>query len=105
MHGFQLTFFTQQLRRHGDMLLAEWLVEEAKRLDIRGATLITATEGFGHDGRFHSADLFDLADQPLQVVMAVSIEEAQRLFARLNEEQVRVFYTKTPIEFGMTGGQ
>ena len=71
MHGFQLTFFTQQNRLHGDGLLAEWLVEEAKRLGIRGATLITATEGFGHDGRFHSGDFFDLADQPLQVVMAV----------------------------------
>ena len=103
MHGFQLTFFTQQSREHGDTLLAEWLVGEAKRLGIRGATLFTASEGFGHDGRFHSAGFFDLADQPVQVVMAVSAEEAERLFARLNQEDVRVFYTKAPIEFGTTG--
>jgi len=103
MQGYQLTFFTQQNRQHGDSLLAGWLVEEAKILGIRGATLITATEGFGHDGRFHSAEFFDLADQPLQVVMAVSAEEMRLLFARLEDEDVRVFYTKAPIEFGMTG--
>lgn len=35
--------------------------------------------------------------------MAVTADEADRLFARLREENVRVFYVKTPIEFGMTG--
>ena len=103
MNGFQLTFFTQQNREHGDSLLAEWLVEEAKRLGIRGATLLTASEGFGHDGRFHSAGFFDLADQPVQVVMAVSATEVEQLFARLKDQGVRIFYTKAPVEFGMTG--
>jgi PII-like signaling protein len=103
MHGFQLTFFTQQNREHGGARLAEWIVGEAKRIGIRGATVFTATEGFGHDGRFHSADFFDLSDQPLQVVMAVSSGEAETLFARLKAEKVRVFYTLAPIEFGMLG--
>jgi PII-like signaling protein len=103
MHGFQLTFFTQQNREHDGTPLAEWLVVEAKRIGIRGATVLTATQGFGHDGRFHSAEFFDLSDQPLQVVLAVSDEEAQRLFARLKAENIRVFYTKAPIEFGMLG--
>lgn len=103
MNGFQLTFFTQQNREHGDSLLAEWLVEEAKHLGIRGATLLTASEGFGHDGRFHSAGFFDLADQPVQVVMAVSATEVEQLFARLKDQGVRIFYTKAPVEFGMTG--
>jgi len=41
-----------------------------------------------------------LADQPLEVVAAVSAEEAQRLFERLRSEGVHVFYVKTPMEFG-----
>jgi uncharacterized protein len=103
VRGHQLTFFTQQNREHGDETLAEWLVGEAKRLGVRGATMFTASEGFGHDGRFHSASLFDLTDQPVQVVMAVTDDEAARLFARIEAEGLRVFYTKAPIEFGMTG--
>ena len=35
--------------------------------------------------------------------MAVSGGEADRLFARLQDEGINIFYIKTPIEFGMTG--
>ncbi len=35
--------------------------------------------------------------------MAVSKLEAERLFQRLKEEGVNIFYVKTPIEFGMSG--
>lgn len=102
MHGYQLTFFTQQDRRHRHLALAQWLLEEARALGISGATLIPATEGFGHGGKIRSAHFFELADQPLEVTMAVSAADAERLFARLKEEGVNIFYVKTPIEFGMT---
>ncbi|EPR43631.1 protein of unknown function DUF190 [Desulfovibrio sp. X2] len=102
MKGYLLTFYTQQSRTHDGMSLADWIVEEARRLGIRGATLLFATEGFGHDGRFHSAGYFDLEDQPQQVTMAVSPGESERLFARLRENRLRVFYTSAPIDFGFT---
>lgn len=104
MHGFQLTFFTQQDKRHHGKLLTEWLLEEAKLLGIGGATVIAASEGFGHGGRRHSAHFFELADQPVEVTMAMSAEASDRLFARLREEGLKVFYVKAPIEFGVTGG-
>jgi PII-like signaling protein len=103
MQGFQLTFFTQQDRKHHRRSLAQWIIEEALKLGIRGATLIPAAEGFGRHHRMHSAHFFELADQPLEVTMAVSPEEADRLFARLMEEQIKVFYIKAPIEFGILG--
>ena len=103
MQGYQLTFFTQQDRRHGFTPLGDWLLQEARRLGIKGATLIAAAEGFGHDRRMHSAHFFDLADQPQEVTMAVTADEAQRLFERLGEEKITIFYVKAPIEFGMTG--
>jgi uncharacterized protein len=103
MNGYQLSFFTQQNRRHGNRSLAQWLIETAKDLGISGATMIAGTEGFGHDKKIHSIHFFDLADQPIEITMAVSTIDADRLFALLKTEGVNVFFTKTPIEFGMTG--
>jgi PII-like signaling protein len=103
MNGYQLTFFTQQAHRHRQKSLAHWLVEQARELGIHGATLIAASEGFGHRGRIHSAHLVDLADQPVEVVMAVTQEESERLFAVLREEKVKVVYVKAPVEFGTLG--
>lgn len=103
MKGFQITFFTQQDRRHGSLALGEWLVQKARKLGVAGATLIAATEGFGHERKLHSAHFFELADQPIEVLMALSAVDADRLFACLREENINVFYVKTPIEFGMTG--
>ncbi|QGY40908.1 DUF190 domain-containing protein [Pseudodesulfovibrio cashew] len=103
MEGFLLTFYTQQNRMHGDLQVANWILEEARQLGIRGATLATAREGFGHDGRFHSENYFDLEDRPQQVVMAVTEDECNHLLGRLEENGPRVFYTKSRIEFGFTG--
>jgi PII-like signaling protein len=102
-HGYQLTFFTQQDHKHRGKPLAHWLVEEARDMGIGGATLVAASESFGHHGRIHSAHFIELADQPVEVVMAVTPEEADRLFARLRAERVKFFYTKVPVEFGTTG--
>lgn len=103
MHGFQLTFFTQQDRKHHGVPLGQWLLAAAQDLGIRGATLIPAAEGFGHDRKLRSVHFFELSDQPIEVTMAVGGDEAERLFARLKEERIDIFFIKTPIEFGMTG--
>lgn len=103
MQGYQLTFFTQQDRKHHTISLAHWLLEEARNIGISGATLISAAEGFGHERKIRSAHFFDLADQPLEVTMAVSETDADRLFARLKEEGINIFYVKAPIEYGTTG--
>jgi PII-like signaling protein len=78
-------------------------VQLAKEMGLRGATLVGAGEGFGHHNKLHSVHFFELADQPLEVVMVLTQEECDRLFARLADEKVHVFYVKTPVEFGMLG--
>lgn len=102
MEGYLVTFYTQRNRAHDGTPLADWIVDAAKSLGIRGATLSTAREGFGHDGRFHSSGYFDLEDQPVQVAMAVSPDELDGLIRRFRDSGVRVFYTKAKIEFGFT---
>jgi hypothetical protein len=60
-------------------------------------------ESFARGGRVHSAHFFELADQPVEVLIAVTTEEAARLFDRLKAEGVHLFYVKTPVEFGVLG--
>ncbi|AKH37694.1 MULTISPECIES: DUF190 domain-containing protein [Nitrosomonas] len=102
MHGYQLTFFTQQARQHDGLPLGEWLLQESRRLGIRGATLMAATQGYGHDGKLHAAHFFELNDQPIEVMMALSEADAKRIFNRLHEEGINIFFIKTPIEYGMS---
>lgn len=104
MTGYQLTFFTQQDRRHGHQPLAEWLMALVQSMQIRGATLSAAQEGIGRHHKLHSAHFFELADQPIEVTMVVSEEEWTRLFERLNAEPgLHLFYAKSAVEFGTIG--
>jgi len=103
MIGYQVTFYTQQDRRHEGKPLGDWLLRLANEMGLRGATLMAASEGIGHHHRVHSAHFFELADQPISVVMALTHEEFQRLFARLEAERLELFYVKTEVEFGVTG--
>lgn len=102
MNGYQLTFFTEQNRKHAGLPIGEWLLKEAKKLGVGGATLVACDEGFGRDGKLHSSHFIELADQPIEVTMALSEADADSLLQQLRQEKVNVFYVKTPIEFGMT---
>lgn len=103
MQGHLVIFFTQQNRRYKGKMLGDWLVDVAKELELRGATLSTGIEGFGHTGKLHSWHFFELADQPTEVRLALTDEECDRLFARLAQEDVALFYIKAPIELGFVG--
>ena len=103
MNGYQVTFFTQQDRRHAGQPLAEWLLRLAQELGLHGATIVPASEGIGHHHRVHAARFFELTDQPVLVMMALTVAETSLLFERLHAEKVEVFYVKAPVEFGLTG--
>ncbi|HUL95539.1 MAG TPA: DUF190 domain-containing protein [Usitatibacter sp.] len=105
MKGYQVTFLTVENHKHKGKPVAHWLVDLAKEMGLRGATVVPATEGFGAHGRLHSAHFFELADRPSEVVIVVSDAECDALFERLAAEGVRIFYLKSPVEFGMLGGE
>jgi PII-like signaling protein len=104
MNGYQVSFLTVQAHRHAGKPVAEWLLQVAMELGLQGATIIPASEGFGKHRRVHSSRFFELADQPVEVVMAVTEDESQRLFERVRAEGVHLFYVKAPVEFGEIGG-
>ena len=105
MNGYQLTFYTEHNRRHGHRTICEWLLHEAKHLGIHGATVINCAEGTGHAGAHHAAHVLKLADQPVQIILACTEDEAQRMLDTVEAERVHVFYTRSPIEFGLLGAE
>jgi PII-like signaling protein len=103
MKGYQVTFCTGEGRHHARRPMGHWLMESIKSLGITGATMTVGVEGIGRDGRLHSAHFFELADQPIEVMVAVTEEQCEQLFDTLEREQANVFYVKTPVEFGVVG--
>jgi PII-like signaling protein len=104
MRGYQLTFYTGQDRRHGHLSVCEWLLGQVRRLGIRGVTVVNCAQGVGHAGAHHAAHMLRLADQPVQIVMAVTEDEAERVLDIVRAANVHVFYVRTPVEFGLIGG-
>jgi PII-like signaling protein len=103
MNGYQITFFSHQDRQFKGKQIGEWLLQLVKELGLRGASLHAGGESFARGGRMHSAHFFELSDQPVEVLIAVTTEEATRVFDRLKAEGVHLFYVKTPVEFGVLG--
>ncbi|MGF6727210.1 PII-like signaling protein [Paraburkholderia sp. GAS41] len=104
MNGYQLTFYTEKNRRHGHRTVCEWLLQQIRELNICGATVINCAEGIGHAGAHHAAHVLKLTDQPLQIILAVTEEESQRLLDIVRAEGVHVFYVRVPVEFGLIVG-
>ena len=103
MRGFQLSFYTQLGRRHGLRSIAEWLLREAKKLEITGTTVRLAQSGFGNNGEYQPPCIFSLTGRPIEIIMAVSGKEAERLFMLMKENGLKVFYVKMPVEYGIIG--
>lgn len=103
MNGFLLTFYTEQNKRHGHRTICEWLLHEVKELGIHGATVISGSEGIGHAGARHAAHMLKLTDQPVQIIIAATDDEAQRLLDVVKAAHAHVFYTRSPVEYGLLG--
>jgi PII-like signaling protein len=103
MMGYQVTFFSQQGRRIANRLVHDWLMDICRALGIAGVTTVAGVEGVGRGGKVHSAHFFELADQPLEITMALTQEQCTALFARLQQENADLFYVKTAVEFGVLG--
>ena len=105
MKGCLLRFYMQENRKHGHILLYEWLLEQAKQIGIHGGSAFRAIAGFGRHGKLHEQHFFELAgDLTVTVEFLLSDDEAQKLLDLVAREQVRVFYAKSSAEFGMTEG-
>jgi len=103
MKGYQISFITELNQRIEDKPASEWLIHLAKELGCGGATTFAGVESFGRDGRRHSAHFFELVDQPIEIMMAVTEQQATALFAKIKVTDTRLFYIKLPVEYGELG--
>jgi PII-like signaling protein len=105
MKGTYLKFYVHENRKHHHRLVYEWLLEQAKKMGIHGASAFKAIAGFGRHGVLHEQHFFELAgDLPVEVVFVISEEEADRLLALIRAEKLSLFYVRIPIDYGVTNG-
>jgi len=106
MNGTLLRFYVHENRKHDHILLYEWLLEQAKKLGIHGGSAFRAIAGFGRHGVLHEEHFFELAgDMTVEIDFAVTDAEADQLLALIRQENLRVFYARIPIEYGVVEGE
>lgn len=105
MNGTILRFYVHENRIHHHIALFEWLLEQAKKMGIRGGSAFRAIAGFGRHGILHEEHFFELAaDMTVEVEFVVTDDEADRFLELLQRERVSIFYARVPAEFGAVEG-
>ncbi len=103
MKGTCLRFYIHENRKHGHILVYEWLLEEAKRIGIHGGSAFKAIAGYGRNGILHEDHFFELAGElPVEVVFVVREDEADRLITLIREASLSLFYVSMPVEYDVT---
>jgi PII-like signaling protein len=101
MKGVLLRFYVHENRKHGHILLYEWLLEAARKAGIHGGSAFRAIAGYGRHGVLHEEHFFELAgDLTVEIDFAVSETDANALLDLIERNGIDIFYVKIPIEFG-----
>lgn len=103
MKGCQITFYSYFGRVYQGHNVPEYLMALAEALSLSGATISSGLMGIGHHGDVHNKTWLDDSDEPMQVIFIVTLEQEKQLFERLKKEQMKIFYTRTEVEFGYSG--
>lgn len=103
MNQMCLRLFGREGERHHGRVLHDFLLDLARECGAGGVTVLRASAGYGRHG-LHEDHFFELGGE-LPVVVETVLEDAQarQLLARCSEEGLRLFYTLSPVETGMTG--
>lgn len=101
MNGVRLEIYMEEFAKHHHMAVFEWLLEHARKMGIKGGTAFKAIGGFGryHVLREHFYELG--SNVPIMVLFVVSETEADALLKLIQDEGLHVFYTRSPVEFGV----
>ena len=74
--GQLLRIFIGESDRHDGLPLYEWLVREASRQGMAGATVLRGIEGFGASSRVHTAKILRLSTD-LPIIIEIVDREAK----------------------------
>lgn len=105
MRGTYLRFYMHENRKHGGILLYEWLLETAKKMGVHGGSAFRAMAGYGRHGVLHEQHFFELAgDLTVEVEFLLPPDQAKALLDFVRRERVRVVYATSDAEFGEIEG-
>ncbi len=77
--GHLLRIFIGESDKHQGVPLYEWLVKEAKKLGLAGATVTRGIEGYGAHSRIHTTKILDLStDLPIIVEIVDELEKIEK---------------------------
>ena len=97
-----LSFYISEKQHHSDMLLYEWLLEEARTMGVRGGSAFRAIAGFGRHGRMHEDTFFELAGElAVKVEFVLDDVLAERLIEKIRRLNMDVYYLKQTAEDGI----
>ncbi|WP_321925144.1 hypothetical protein [Paraburkholderia guartelaensis] len=66
--------------------------------------MLEGYKGLDAHGKMHAAHFFDPADEPAVVLIVADEPSIDAPLVTLEAGGVRLFYTRTPIEYGRLGG-
>lgn len=76
-NGKLLRLYLGERNRHQGQPLYEWIVQEAKKTGLAGATVLRGTMGFGANSRIHTSKIMRLSED-LPIVIEI-VDTAERL--------------------------
>ena len=79
-HGKLLRIFIGESDRFGGMPLHQWIVREARKQGLAGATVVRGLEGFGARSRLHTAKILRLSTDLPILIEIVDTEEKIEAF-------------------------
>lgn len=98
-----LKIYVTELHKHDGRLLYEWILEQAKAIDIPGGSVFRAIAGYGRHGRLHEETFFELgADLPVELEFVASAAEIAKLVVLLDQEDLGLFCVSSPVEMGLS---
>jgi PII-like signaling protein len=104
MQGSQLTIYAaSQYHRVRHLTVVDWILEQARHVGIQGATVVEIAEGVDAKGKYHAARFFELAEQSVAVTLIAEDAQIDDLLEKLSSGGVRLFYTRTRIEYDTLG--
>ena len=106
--GHLLRIFVGESDRHGGVPLYEWIVQQARKRKLAGATVLRGLEGFGARSRVHRSRILTLADELPIVIEIVDSREKIEAFLPLIDavvEEGLATLEKVEIRFYRSGGK
>ena len=105
--GHLLRIFIGESDRHEGQPLYEWIVREARRSGLAGATVLRGLEGFGAHSRLHTAKILRLStDLPIVVEIVDTRDKIEAFLPTVDQAVSEGLATleKVEIRFYRSGG-